>query len=553
MALAQSAPRSAVQVLHSEPLTLNWNDTEEAGVKQGGLKPGAQLKGGGRALRFDAFGRRFDLSLTNNEKWTQFSQKRGSAARAYRGQLSQHDHSWVRLTQVGSTTHGLIWDGKELYAVAPAADIGERGGTVIFRLADTVTDNAEFCSEHAIADNAAALYSALQNDGRKAATQSAMPDSAAQLQLHLSVLIDAAFRAQYASDDDAIDAVIVRLNNVDGIFSTQFGTDVDAASIELAEQVAPLSASSDANTLLSSLATQRATNPRLTATGVTHLFTGRDLNGTAVGLAYVDQVCSGSYGASLSESRSRGAWFDSLVVAHELGHSFGAPHDGEAECADSPKSYLMSPYINGNTAFSYCSANIVQTRLHKANCLTPTLKADVSVTPNLGDGVYPADAQFVHAITVLNRGGTAAQQVAVEVTVPSSLTISAVQIDGGYGANCTYGAGVVSCSAATLAANSDAVVKLSLRASQLGQYGVHASVSAYSDADFTNNSGDGSIAIEKQGVAVTPTNSAIPQPSASTPPAAAASGGGGMANLGMLALLFLTAITRLLSRTRATR
>ena len=543
------------RVLHAETLTLDWSDAPDIARKQT-----AQARSTARALRFDAYGRRFNLALSNNDKWTQLSKSRGATARTYRGELNGRSDSWVRLTQVGNATHGLIWDGEELYAVAPANEVNKGGtGTVIFRLADTATNNTEFCSAHTSPDNesGATLYSAVQDDARKVAAEAVLGDDVgdevtAQLQLHLSVLIDAAFRAQYASDAAAIDAVIVRLNNVDGIFSSQFNTDVDAASIELAEQVAPLSSSSDAQTLLRSLAAQRAANARLYGTGITHLFTGRDLSGTVVGLAYVDQVCDGSYGAALSESRSRGTWFDSLVIAHELGHSFGAPHDGEAECADTPKSFLMSPYINGSDRFSNCSSDVVQRRLQKASCLAPARKADISVTPSLGNGTHAADAAFAQSITVSNLGSTAAQHVAVEITVPSTLTILEARLDGGYGGACTYGAGVVSCSAATLAANSSSVVALSLRSAQLGTHAIQASVTAFIDTDLTNNVGNGSIVIEAQAAspAMAPTSSPT---AAGEPPAAASSGGGTLNTNGLVFLLLLTLARFRTRRLRITR
>jgi hypothetical protein len=533
------------RVLHAETLTLDWSDAPDIAARKQTAQAHGTTRSTARALRFDAYGRRFNLALVDNDKWTQLSKSRGSTARAYRGELNGRSDSWVRLTQVGTATHGLIWDGEELYAVAPANEVNQgTNGTVIFRLADTVTDNAEFCSAHAMPDNAdsgAALYSTVQDDARKAVAEAALGDELpAQLQLKLSVLIDAAFRAQYASDTAAIDAVIVRLNNVDGIFSSQFGTDVDASSIELAEHVAPLSDSSDAQTLLRSLAAQRAANPRFYGTGITHLFTGRDLSGTVVGLAYVDQVCDGSYGAALSESRSRGTWFDSLVIAHELGHSFGSPHDGEEACIDSPKTFLMSPYINGSNSFSSCSSGIVQKRMEKASCLAPARKADISVTPSLGNGTHAADAAFAQTITVSNLGSTAAQHVEVEVTLPSTLTTLEARLDGGFGGACTYGAGVVSCSAATLAANSNAIVSLSLRSTQVGSHEIHAAVTASSDTDLTNNAGSGTIVIETQTAlpAVTPTASS---PAANEPPAAAASDGGGTLNTtGVMILLLLT-------------
>jgi hypothetical protein len=541
----------AVRVLHTESLTLEWSDSvADVATNTDRKQAAAATNTSARTLRFDAFGQRFNATLTGNDKWTQAAKARGSNARPFRGELSGKRGSWVRITQVGAATHGLMWDGEQLYAIAPASEVSGTTNTatsVIFRLADTVTDvSEEFCSAHASADSGAALYDALLSDAQESrkSLAAAGPEAIeAQQQLQLSVLFDASYRAQYTNDAAAIDAVIVRLNNVDGIFSSQFGVEIAAASIEPAEQngAQALSDALEADVLLRSLSSRRSQTPQLSNTGVTHLFTGRDLKGSTVGLAYIDSVCDGTYGAALSESRARGAWFDSLVVAHELGHSFGSLHDGEGVCASTPKNYLMAPYIVGSDLFSACSSAVVEQNVHTASCLTPIARADVSITPNLGSNAHVVSTEFERAITITNVGGSAAQQVAIEMTLPSAVTVVEAALQGGYGSNCTYGAGVVSCTLPMLAANSSVTVLLQLISEEVGAYDWQAMVSAVSDADFTNNSGNGSIVIQSQ-PAVATVNAAPTTTNAPAQAAASEGGGGSFASWQLLVLMLLGAL-----------
>src|SRR5262249_28151404 len=156
--------------------------------------------------------------------------------------------------------------------------------------------------------------------------------------------------------------------------------------------------------------TYRANTPAIRDRGLAHLFTGHGLNGTIVGIGYVGALCEAQTGVSVSEALDP---VDSmLIVAHELGHNFGAPHDGEAgsACSSVPQTFLMAPVLNGSSTFSSCSVQIMQTAAAAAACVTPARTRDVavtvpaaSITTNVGQTFdYPVDVTSVGQGTAYN-------------------------------------------------------------------------------------------------------------------------------------------------------
>src|SRR4029077_9789396 len=77
---------------------------------------------------------------------------------------------------------------------------------------------------------------------------------------------------------------------------------------------------------------------------------------------------------------SHSTMMSALIAAHELGHNFNAPHDGEAgACSSTPQTFLMAPTINMSSQFSSCSLQQMQARIQTAQCLTPYVPPDVGL------------------------------------------------------------------------------------------------------------------------------------------------------------------------------
>ncbi|HEU5133897.1 MAG TPA: M12 family metallo-peptidase [Steroidobacteraceae bacterium] len=328
-------------------------------------------KGGAATLDLTAFGRNFRLQLSNNQRLAQVAA--GSSVQLYKGTLEGVPGSWARISILDGLPRGMIWDGRELFIVDAPADAVNYGaaGTVMFKLSDAVLERGVSFTGDAVEAprDAAAEYDAMVGELR-ARTQ-ALQAGVATEGVDISILGDAAYLARYGSETQARDAILTRLNNVDGIFSSQVGVELQVVSVGIANELtAGLTATTNSSALLEELGLLRRQTPALSTTGLTHLFTGRQLDGDTAGVAYSLALCSPRFAASLTMAHNS-VTLDTLITAHEIAHVFGAPHDGTEQCAATPQGqFIMTPRLTTSvTSFSQCSLDQINAVIDSYACV----------------------------------------------------------------------------------------------------------------------------------------------------------------------------------------
>lgn len=492
---AESPQRTPIFVLSASILLCGANASFAAPAMQKSarilyLEPARALESerlapaGAERLSFEALGRRFDLELTPTDLLT------GTAARdasvvPLQGRLEGRPDSWARLTRVGDSLSGLIVDGETVYAVeaagdaAPIADAAvksPRSGTVVYRLKDVLLEDGAFtCGAGDALSPATAqgLFRSLEGELRE------MPHAkVGDLQFDVGLAADAELYAQRGEATESF--MLSRMNVVDGLYAQQAGLRVRVSSVRMFTADPDPFTRSDPAALLEEVSDWRQSFPVRPA--VSHLMTGRDLDGDTVGIAYIDAIC-GRQSASVTEARTGrlSLTLISLIAAHEIGHNLGAPHDGESgkACAAMPTTFLMAPTVYASTnQFSSCSLEIFERKKSTAQCFTAVQLADVEIVPPATSVRHGLDETYPLTFTVRSIGTLPASNVLVSFAVPQGTTLESVAAAGG---SCEPRDGATACSLGALGPGVSRTITLSLTGRVIGSAPLQANVSAVGD------------------------------------------------------------------------
>ena len=354
-----------LSILACVPVLAGTYDIKQAEPFQMVEKAGASEK----EITFEAFDKSFDVELSENKELLQRSELVARAvselptSRFYKGKLKNRPGSWARLADLNGKWSGAVYDGEELYLIDSLDNLGsdlsalpELAGSHLAVLRASDIDHQGSCATQAN-EGSGSFYSDIAAELRENVAL-----ATASRQLNVTVITDTEYATRISGS--VSDQVMSVMNVVDGIFSAQVDLNISVQEIRELTNNGNLTSTSS-GTLLDQL--EDYTRSQLTNPGLIHLFTGKDLDGSTLGIAYIGAVCR-TLGIGLSEAYSI---IGALVTAHEIGHNLGSPHDNEADsvCEAEPNTFLMNPSINGSDQLSTCSMNQIQGVLASANCL----------------------------------------------------------------------------------------------------------------------------------------------------------------------------------------
>lgn len=439
-----------------------------------------------RTVTFQSFGRAFTIELWPN---TRLVSRLPVAQQAAAGDVEllvgtspALPGSWARLSIVDGVLSGAFWDGAELYLLerggrlagltpAPAAD-----ALVMIRARDVVLP-----IDHPLTAGGNARASRVVEESAALARQKAAASSLPLQSISLGLVLDAEYNDRYSLED-----ALPPANIADGIFSEQADTHIDLEYIESYEEEPDPFTASSPSALLGELTELRAATPELSALGLTHLLTDIRLEGGTRGIAKVRSMCGSNDGTGLTSVD--GSVFDALIMAHEIGHNLGAPHDGESgsACSETPPDFLMAATLNGSDRLSPCSLARIAAALADATCLLPVPISDLE----LEAGPPPADVYYGAPVEVSflvnNIGFESTFDGTFDVAAGSSTSIALLEATH---RSCSNPAPMPdqSCALGNLYAGETVTVELSVTPGAIGPVSLDALVAASNDTNAGNN------------------------------------------------------------------
>ena len=173
------------------------------------------------------------------------------------------------------------------------------------------------------------------------------------------------------------------------------------------------------------------------ASDVSELWTNRDFDGSVIGSAWIGTVCHNVQKTSVNQHFNSNNQLLRCLIAHEVGHNFGAGHDASAT------PWIMAPSVNANaTQFSSASQSAINGYLGGYSCLgaccpDPAIEFDIlslAVTDcNSGNSTYTIEIELAHgggnsSGFNVNIGGT--NYFRNFSSSPQTVTISNLPADG---------------------------------------------------------------------------------------------------------------------------
>jgi Reprolysin family propeptide./Reprolysin (M12B) family zinc metalloprotease./Calx-beta domain./Bacterial pre-peptidase C-terminal domain. len=306
----------------------------------------------------------------------------------YRGKVRGLANAQVRFTVKESSIEGAIITQSGHYFLQPARDLSTaaRSDEFVFYAAADLNNDVTSCGV-TLAEEVAARenLSSIKTKADDTAAATTIVNGLSPLKIvRLATDADGEYVAALGGASQANTQIMNIMNMVDGIYQLEIGL-----SFQIVFQNAWTDSSTDPytstvpGTLLGEFKNHWNANFSEVSRSLAHLWTGKDLDGSIIGIASLGATCrtaTSSYGLSQLFPFNRPGnpitVGTAILTAHEIGHNFSASHTNEASPETPPDieracdNTIMEASIGDGSSFcSYSRSQIVGHAVAYASCL----------------------------------------------------------------------------------------------------------------------------------------------------------------------------------------
>ncbi len=258
----------------------------------------------------------------------------------YRGTVREVPGTEVRATLWNGSLQGVIYAPDEVFGLQPLSmvDTGaDPADHVVYRNSDLIQDSSRKCGTFDGNGLTAHQFEPLQPIPQPDRRHSFQAGTGLKI---TDLGLDADFEFYQLNGSNVNNTVIDMETVISGLEPyyevPEIGITYEITTIIVRTTSGAPYTSTNPNTLLEDEFRATWMSPPQTniRRDTAHLFTGKNVDGSVIGIAYLNGICSTNIGYGLSQSRFSGnALARYALTAHELGHNWSAPHcDGCNTC-----------------------------------------------------------------------------------------------------------------------------------------------------------------------------------------------------------------------------
>jgi hypothetical protein len=300
------------------------------------------------------------------------SQKLGrTAPTTYAGVVANIPGATARFTIDDRGVNGLILDGDQQFFVEPMLDYTLAAGPTDY----LVYSAADVRPEATPGTCGTTEFARVSEGVAFAASAATETTTTAYKVVDLATEADYEYVQALGSDAAANNEIVSIMNQVEGVYQNELGVTFNIVYQHTWTTAAdPYTTNNDAGAMIAEFRNYWNSNFTNVSRDLVHMWTGRSLGGSTIGIAYVGVVCSSpaySYGISQRYNFTPQKY---VLSAHEIGHNFNCCHS-DTSCnpnTGSCTNTIMQSVVGSNLSFCQFSRDQVNSYLASSSACLAT-------------------------------------------------------------------------------------------------------------------------------------------------------------------------------------